>query len=98
MKTLLAALLLSTSAMAQPALKPQDYDPHETYYFERQSGSYIHPKDGSVVILVVVRAATTGTYYRVPMRPEDADTMAKGDEVVVVSQKNLRDDLWDPIP
>lgn len=98
MKALLIALLLSSSAMAQPPLTPQEYDPFEAYYFQRASGSYVHPVDGGEVLLVIVRSST-GKYYRVPMRPENAEGLLLGDEVVIAEpQKYFPEDLREPIP
>ena len=99
MKTLLIALLLSTSAMAQPALRPQEYDPTETYYFERPSGSYIHPIRGTEVLLVIIRAASTGKYFRVPMDPTAVEELLPGDEVILVrSEKYLDEGLPEWVP
>lgn len=78
------ATLLGLSAFAQdyPALSRATFDTTETYTMQRVSGYFKHP-DGGDVALIMVRAESTGTLYRVAMRHDSLKEIVPGDTVTV---------------
>lgn len=81
---LLAAILIffSMSVLGQDVITRDNFDPQETYILQHPIGSYIHTK-GYRVATILVKAQSTGVFYRVAIRQEYLDGMKPGDEVEI---------------
>lgn len=80
--TLVIAACLSLAAIAQEPLTRLNLDTAETYTLEHPTGFYAHP-DGTPTAVILVRAASTGAFYRVAIRMEYLEALKPGDPVSI---------------
>lgn len=74
--------------MAQEPITRLNYDSTEVYTMQYISSVFTHPSRGEVA-LVVVRASSTGTLYRIAMHQEYTVGIKPGD-IVIVAEAKLR--------
>lgn len=91
MKTILLALLLLACApcLAQdtpewwpPPLPADSVRPDDRYIYERPLANFNHPLTGAPTMLIAVRCARSGQWWRVPMPQEYASHGAVGDTLI----------------
>lgn len=78
----IAFLTFGIFAFGQEPITRANFNPEDSYLYQRGKASYVHPQ-GYPVTVVVVSSKSTGYLYTVAIRSEDAAGLTERQEVVI---------------